>query len=207
MFIRIVILVFVLFFFSLMVKLTIPYFSFKSDVNFLLTKPKVIHNIYWKIAFYFHITFSLFVLLFGALQFIEKIPLKTTKFHKLFGKIYLYLVLIICAPSGLVLAIYANGGIFSKLSFMITSLLWWIFTYVAIIKIKKQNYNQHRNYMIRSYSLTLSAISLRLLVLILPYFLHLRGKEMYTFVAWMSWIPNLIIAEFIIKRQRNSIKF
>ncbi len=52
--------------------------------------------------------------------------------------------------------------------------------------------------MYRSYALTLSALSFRLLVLILPPFVQLAGAEMYTLIAWLSWVPNLLIAEILI---------
>lgn len=184
--------------FYVMLNITYPYFSFKTDIDFLLTKQSILHVKIWRLSFYLHISSSLLVLLFGWLQFVKVIIEKTPKFHRLLGKIYLLLVLILCAPSGLIMGIYANGGLWSKLSFVIISVLWWSFTFAAYLQIRKGNIEKHIHYMVRSYALTLSALTLRLYVLVLPHYFILPAKEMYTLVAWLSWIPNLILAEIII---------
>lgn len=198
-----------IFFFGLMLHITLPYFSFRYDVDFLLTKQSVLHVRMWRIAFYTHISSSLFVLLSGAFQFSRKLMTRYAKVHRTLGKIYVILVLLISAPSGLIMAFYANGGIWSKTSFTIISVLWWYFTFMAYRKITKRSYNAHLAYMFRSYALTLSAITLRTYVLLLPYFVHMHSREMYTFVAWASWVPNLVIAELLIRRaiRRNTFGF
>lgn len=184
--------------FYVMLNITYPYFSFKTDIDFLLTKQSILHVKIWRLSFYLHISSSLLVLLFGWLQFVKIIIEKTPKFHRLLGKIYVLSVLLLCAPSGLIMGIYANGGLWSKLSFVIISVLWWTFTLLAYLKIRKGNVNHHIHWMIRSYALTLTALTLRLYVLVLPHYFILPAKEMYTLVAWLSWIPNLIIAEIMI---------
>jgi hypothetical protein len=52
--------------------------------------------------------------------------------------------------------------------------------------------------MIRSYALTLSAITLRLYALVLPHFVLLEGRKEYAVLAWSSWTINLLVAETII---------
>ena len=189
-----------LFFVFLMVRITIPYLSFRTDVNFLLTKQNVIHLSIWRQAFYIHIALSTFVLLVGIFQFVKPIIRKWPKTHRLLGKIYIILVLLFCAPSGFVMALYANGGFWARTSFVITASLWWLFTFLAYKNARDKQFKLHIANMYRSYAMTLTAISLRLYVLILPHFIHLHSSQMYTLVAWLSWIPNLIIAELLIRK-------
>lgn len=184
----------------LMLQLTIPYFSFKYDVDFLLTKQHILHVKWWRYAFYIHIALSIPILLFGAFQFLTNTKYYRPKMHRNLGKVYVFLVLGFSAPSAFIMAIYANGGFWSKTSFLLTAFFWWYFTFKAFTKVKQSKFDSHKNYMIRSYALTLSALTLRLYVLILPFFLHLHAKEMYTLVAWLSWVPNLLIAEIIIRK-------
>ncbi|MFL5762955.1 MAG: DUF2306 domain-containing protein [Bacteroidia bacterium] len=190
-----------IFFSFLMLIKTLPYFSFRYDVDLLLTKQSVLHHFYWRAAFYTHISFSLIVLLTGGFQFSRFLIFQKPKIHRILGKIYVILVLFICAPSGLVMALHANGGFWARLSFLLTAILWWLFTFLAYRRVIQKDLRKHLAFMYRSYALTLSAISLRLLVMALPYFCDLHGKEMYVTVAWLSWIPNLLIAEFMIKWQ------
>lgn len=183
----------------LMLKLTLPYFSFEYDVDFLLTKQAVLHLDIWRWSFYLHISTSLFVLLFAVFQFVKPFQVRFPQWHRWLGKVYVFLVLFISAPSGLVMGFYANGGIWAKVSFVSASLLWWLFTYMAYRKIKNRNIKGHIAFIVRSYALTLSAISLRTYVLVLPHFFILHAKEMYVLVAWLSWVPNLLLAEILIK--------
>jgi hypothetical protein len=182
-----------------MFKITLPYLSFRYDIGFLLTKQAILHKDIWRWSFYIHITSSIFVLLFGVFQFIKPLLESFPQLHRLLGKAYVIIILFLSAPSGLVMAFYANGGLYSRISFVIISVLWWLFTFAAYLKIKNKKIKGHIDFMIRSYALTLSAITLRTYVLILPSFIHLHAKEMYTLVAWLSWVPNLIIAEVIIR--------
>jgi hypothetical protein len=189
--------VFISLFCWLMIDLTLPYLSFTYDVDFLLTKQKIIHLKHWRYAFNFHILFSIFSLLAGLTQFSQYILKKHKKLHRVMGYIYVIDVICITGPSGLIMAFYANGTVVSKTSFALLSILWIGFTTMAIITVLKKNFIEHEKWMIRSYALTLSAISLRIMALILPKFIHLNAKDEYALLAWLSWTLNLLIAELI----------
>jgi uncharacterized membrane protein len=181
-----------------MIDLTLPYLSFTYDVDFLLTKQKIIHLRHWRYAFNFHILFSIFSLIAGLTQFSNYILNKYKKLHRMMGYMYVVDVICIAGPSGLIMAFYANGTIISKSSFVLLSILWIGFTCMAIIKALKKDFLEHEKWMIRSYSLTLSAISLRLMALIFPKIIHLDANTEYAVLAWLSWTINLLIAECLI---------
>jgi hypothetical protein len=189
-----------LFFVYLMARITIPYFSFRTDIDFLLTKQAIIHLSIWRQAFYIHIATSTFVLLAGTLQFIKPILRKRPKLHRQLGKFYVFLVLVFSAPGGFVMALFANGGLSAKISFVITATLWWIVTFLAYRNAREKKFKQHIAYMYRSYALTLTAITFRLYVFILPHFIHMHSTDMYCFITWLSWIPNVIVAELLIRK-------
>lgn len=191
----------VVFFSALMIRLTLPYFTFETDVDFLLTKQEILYNKIWLVSFYLHIGASPFILLAGVVQFNDYLLSHYKKLHRLTGKIYVLLILFISAPSGLIMAFYANGGWPAKSSFMIIAVLWWYFTWKSFSEIKNKNIAAHRAYMIRSYSLTLSAITLRLYTFMIPQLVHINGVLFYILVSWLSWIPNLLIAEWVIRRK------
>lgn len=193
---------FIVMFCWLMIDLTLPYLNFTYDVDFLLTKQKIIHLRHWRYAFNFHILFSIFSLLAGLTQFSQYILTKHKKLHRTMGYIYVVDVICIAGPSGLIMACYANGTIVSKTSFVLLSLLWILFTAIAIIKVLKKDFIEHEKWMRRSYSLTLSAITLRLLAFVLPKFIHLTAHTEYALIAWLSWTVNLLIAEWTIYRKQ-----
>jgi uncharacterized membrane protein len=192
-----------LFFCALMFRITYPYFSFRYDVDFLLTKQTVLHITAWRWAFYVHIGTSILVLFFGVLQFIRPVLNKAPKIHRLLGKIYVAVVLFLAAPSGFILGLYANGGWLARTSFVSIAVLWWYFTFSAYRYAVKGKFKLHKAAMYRSYALTLSAITLRTYVYFLSGLIYLPAKDMYTLVAWLSWVPNLIVAEILIRRKKT----
>ena len=186
----------------LMIGLTLPYLSFETDVDFLLTKQKIIHLKHWRYAFYVHILFSIFSLVAGLTQFSDYILTKHKRLHRMMGYVYVFDVVCLAGPSGLILAVYANGTPVSKSSFVLLSFLWILFTVLALVKALKKEFAAHQAWMIRSYALTLSAITLRLLALVLPRFVHFDAHTEYALIAWLSWTLNLLIAEWIIHSRK-----
>ena len=188
-----------------MIRITIPYFQIQDDVAFLRIKQWVIDNQVWKTAFYIHVFSSCFCLAAGFTQFSNSLRRSKPQVHRWAGYIYMVALLGFSGPSGLVMAIYANGGIFSQISFFILSILWISFTAKGLFEIKKGNIISHKKFIWRSYALTLSAITLRLWKLILALTLHPRPMDLYQWVAWLGWVPNLIIAEILIHYYFNKI--
>ncbi len=188
-----------IFFSYVMLTKVIPYLSFERGVNFLSTKTeKTLDDTLFMIGFYIHITSSMVVLVAGLPQFLPQITKNYVLFHRWLGKGYVLLVLLLAAPSGLILAIYANGGIASKTGFSMQCLAWWYCTYMAYSKIRAKNFREHIGWMIRSYAVTLAAMSLRTEAYLMHYFFHTKPIETYITVTWVSWVGNLFIAEALI---------
>ena len=185
----------------LLILLTIPYFTFQRDTDFLLTKRLVVHHDYYMAAFWCHIFTSPVLVLTGLLQFSGKIINSYPSAHRLAGKIYLVTLLFISAPGALILAFYANGYLVTKISFIVLTLLWITFSILGYKTIRKRNFEAHGNFILRSYGLTLSAITLRFYAYLLAVFHStLLPKDAYLLIALLSWIPNLIIAEILIRK-------
>lgn len=191
-----------LFFCYQMFTITIPYLlpPFPTDIDFLLTKQNILHLDWWRWAFYVHISTSFFVLLSGATQFSKYILKQFPKIHRNIGKLYVILILGLSAPSGLIMAYYANAGLPAQIGFISLSVLWWIFTFLAYRYATQGKLMLHGKWIIRSYALTLSAISLRAWTFLFGYLMvPLDYVTAYIIVAWLSWTLNLLIAEGLIK--------
>lgn len=188
------------FFSYLMLRITLPYLAFEIDTDFLVTKQSIIHIRHWRYAFYTHVITSTFVLFLGIFQFIHRLIYGYKKLHRYIGLVYLIIVVCLSGPSGLIMGIYANGGIYARVSFVTLSLLWMGFTAWAYVRILRHDVRAHQAYMLRSYALTLSAVTLRSYAFVLPVFVHMDGRDEYILIAWLSWIPNLIVAEILIRR-------
>ncbi|MFN0048056.1 MAG: DUF2306 domain-containing protein [Cytophagales bacterium] len=185
-----------------LINYSLRYFDTSIQTKFLLRKEHLRHSLYFP-AFYTHITSAGFVLLLGLFQFFAKTWLYRIRLHRLLGKIYVFLVLFAAAPSGLVMAVYASGGIWVNACFILLSLLWWTFTFISYQSIRQCNVTEHGNYMLRSYALTISAIMLRLYGFVFTYILGSISEYTYGWLAWLSWVPNLLLIELIIHNQKK----
>ena len=187
----------------LMLRIIIGYTSFKEDVQFLAFKQDYVHSNIWLFAFYTH-TFSAVIALFAGFTQFSKDFLKTNrKLHRLFGKIYVWNILAINFPMGMILALNANGLLVGRTAFVLLDLLWFYFTYKALICAKNKDFITHKNFMIRSYALTLSAISLRTWRMILVNTTTLDPLHLYMIDAWIGFVPNLLVAEWIIRSRKK----
>jgi uncharacterized membrane protein len=192
------------FFCFLMLKITLQYVPINTDVAFLRIKQDFIHLQYYKIAFFVHVFSAIISLLAGYTQFSKKIRTNYPKIHRRLGWIYILSVLLFAAPSGFIIGIFANGGISSQIAFCLLSTLWILFTVKALLTAKKKQFSEHRKWMIRSFALTLSAITLRAWKVSLVYFFHPKPMDIYQVVAWLGWVLNLIIAEIIIFKSKST---
>jgi hypothetical protein len=190
---------FILVFTVVMVVKILPYMTFERAINFLGTKSDaVLDRPYFIVAFYIHITSSVLAIGGGIFQFFPAILRAYPKVHILIGKIYIASILLLAAPSGLIIAAFANGGLPSKVGFSLQCFVWWATTYAAWQAIMRKNWEEHAAMMIRSYAVTLAAMSLRTESYALVYLFGTKPMETYLTVTWLSWVGNFFIAEVLI---------
>lgn len=192
------------YFFYLMFKITIKYIPFNTNIAFLNIKQTEVQSIpYYLAFFYIHVYSSLFCLIAGFTQFNKRLLKNKPKIHRNIGKLYILIVLLFSAPSGFIIGLYANGGLFSKISFIILAILWFLFTLKAFLSVKKGKITQHKKFMYRSFALAFSAITLRLWKVILVYLFQPNPMDVYQIIAWLGWIPNLLFVEYFILKKLN----
>jgi Na+/phosphate symporter len=186
------------FFSFLMLRIIFIYIPVENDAGFLQLKQEYIHITEWRIAFFTHVFTSMLVLIAGFTQFSKNFLKQQPKLHRTVGYVYVINILMVTGPSGLLMSFYANGGISSQTAFVLLSVLWMGFTAMALYKAIKKDFKAHRIFMIRSFALTLSAITLRCWKVLLVNFTDIQPMDRYRIIAWLGWTLNLIIAEWII---------
>ena len=187
------------FFFVLMAQITLQYIPIRTDAAFLQIKQQYIHITPWRIAFFVHVFTSMFVLAAGFTQFSPLIMRRYKPVHRAVGKCYVAIILFVSGPASFIMALLANGGIPSRIAFTCLSLLWMYTTARAWQTARAKQFVQHRQWMYRSYALTLSAITLRAWKWLFIALFHLRPLDAYMIVAWMGFVPNLLVAEWLIR--------
>ncbi|RAJ25094.1 putative membrane protein DUF2306 [Gelidibacter algens] len=180
----------------------LPFGYYLLNVPFGLFNMKnreITTNVFWQLFFHLHIVFAATALLTGWLQF----RLKLSKgphyhWHGFIGEIYA-ISFIISSLSALYISPYSNGGTPAFLGFFTLSILWFVITLLGYINIQNVITIRHQQLMIYSYALCFSGVTLRLWLPTLLLFIT-EFDSAYNIVAWLCWIPNLIVAHIINKK-------
>ena len=146
------------------------------------------------VSAYIHFTLSPLALVAGAFQFSARVRNGWPHVHRVVGYIYITSCLL-GAVSGLVLALFTPSGHIAAAGFSLLALFWIATTTAAFQVIRQRDIIRHQRWMIRSYALTFAAVTLRLYLAITV----IAGIEdnwwAYSLIAWLCWIPNLLVAE------------
>jgi uncharacterized membrane protein len=186
----------------LMARITLEYWPMRNDAAFLQIKQQYLGIKHWELAFWVHVFTSMLPLLAGFTQFAPWVLGKYPRLHRSMGRVYVVTVCFITGPASLIMAFYANGGIGSRIAFGILAVLWLATTAAGWRFAMQRNWQRHREWMIRSYALTLSAITLRAWKYAIVFAFEPRPMDVYRIVAWLGFVPNLLLAEWLIRRCR-----
>jgi len=194
-------------FFSMAIGLyPLAYFIVDRKFGLLSTKSEVLlSDLVWNIAFYGHIIPGGIALFIGWLQFSAKLRKRNINLHRNIGKVY-FLTVMISGLCSLYIGYFSTGGLITSVGFMSMGVLWLVLTWLAIRAVKKGEILQHQKLMIFSYALCFSAVTLRFW---LPLLTGFFGDFFiaYKIVAYLSWIPNLIVAYIITQKLPPSPSF
>ena len=164
--------------------------------------PPILANAYATPFLAAHVVGGVVALLLGPLQFVRRIRSRLPALHRGMGLAYVA-ACAVAAPAGFMLALGTTAGPVAGAGFAALALLSAAFTFLGLRAALGRRFDEHREWMLRSYALVATAITLRLM---LPA-AGLLGFEFlpaYRAIAWLSWMTNLALCEFYIRRTRVS---
>jgi len=175
------------------------YLSPDFTKGFLLGKSGIFK--YYKFFLYAHILGAPIALLTGIFQFTRI----SKNWHKNIGKVYVVSVLLFAAPGGFGMALFALGGVFSIVNFVLLSCLWFYTTLNAYQKASKGAIPAHKVWITRSFILANSAVIIRLLSFANNHYYWMNQTEGYILISWLSWVPGLLIFELVQWSKRRKV--
>jgi uncharacterized membrane protein len=143
-----------------------------------------------------HAGFAATALLLGSFQFVQGIRRRWPRAHRWIGKVYVVACLG-AGAAGLVLAFGATTGPVSTAGFGTLAVLWIACTGNAWRLAAARDFVRHERWMVRSFALTLAAVTLRL-YLPMSMVLRLDADTAYRAISFLCWVPNLAIAELLL---------
>jgi hypothetical protein len=190
----------------LLVYNTLPYFSFSGDFSFIKERGFLFKNGLYHACFYIHIFAGAVCIITALIQFSRYILKRSKAIHRWSGRLYVFVVLFLGAPTGLYMAFFAKGSFWERVLFMFMAIFWFITTYYGLSTILKKNVLAHKIWMARSYAMAMTAVTFRIYHIVF-YMLDWGHLENYELSLWISVVGNMLFAEFIIYRQsRNYLR-
>jgi uncharacterized membrane protein len=180
-------------------------FSYRYVFNLGLIPPNIAANRYRTMWLVTHAGFAATALLIGAVQFSNVLRERKPALHRRLGRAYVVSCLV-GAATGLVLALGSSAGPIASLGFGSLAFVWLLANVLGWQRARARLFAAHRRWMIRSWALTLSAVTLRLYMPI-PEFFGLPELPAYEVISFLCWVPNLIVAELMLRVDRLSFTF
>lgn len=163
-----------------------------------------------QLAFYLHIAFAGVALLVGPLQFVSRWRRRFPRLHRVLGRVYLVGVGV-GALTGLVVSTASSVAFLGFFGFGTLAVLWAWTGWKAYRAVRTGRVAEHQAWMIRCFALTYAAVTLRLWVGVLvavqtPF----AGPDAdpgvlfetaYAPVAFLCWLPNIVLAEWLVARR------
>lgn len=183
------------------------YFLIDRKFGLLSSKPEsLLLDTSWNIGFYTHIILDGVALLTGWSQFLPNFRNKNFKLHRQIGFIY-FISVLTSSLAGIYIGWFATGGLISVAGFICLGIVWFTSTLKAFVAIKQKDIGQHQVFMIYSYAATFAAVTLRIWLQLLTFAFN-DFYTAYPIVAWLCWVPNLVVAWIIVGNlnvQTNSL--
>jgi len=160
-------------------------------------------------ALYVHIVGAAVALVAGPLQFWRGLRRRAPRVHRWIGRTYLAGVAV-GALGGLIIAPSSPAGYVGFFGFGALAVLWLVTGWRAYRAIRHGDVPSHQAWMIRNYALTYAGVILRVwlplllmapLVLGQPWEFDAAFANAYAAVPFLCWLPNLVFAEWLIRRR------
>jgi hypothetical protein len=185
---------------------TLPYFSFSKDFSFIEERSFLFSNNIYNSSFYIHIAAGATGIATTLIQFSRYLLKRSRAIHRWSGRIYVFVVSFLGAPTGLYMSFFAKGSIWERSLFMFMAAWWFITTLYGLTTILQKNILAHRIWMMRSYAMALTAVTFRVFHIFF-YMLDWEHLENYEISLWISVIGNMLLAEWLIfRKSRNYLR-
>jgi hypothetical protein len=152
-----------------------------------------------------HIVFGIVAILVGPFQFFAAIRKRFVRVHRFSGRLYLLSVLV-AATTAILLSVNDNLLTKHEIVFGTGTLglaaAWLITSGMAFWAIRTRRFEQHREWMIRSYVVTCGFTTFRIIAVTLHNTILPNVPNLGDAAAWACWAVPLLFTEAILQGQK-----
>jgi len=181
------------------------YLTFDPEVYFPEQREPYLQH---QFALGVHVLSGMLALLIGPFQFVGRLRHRFVRVHRFMGATYVASATAL-GVTGLILAPTAYTGLVASAGFTVLDLAMLFTTWTAVRMIVAGRYGEHRRWMIRSFSLIMAGVMLRLWTLIYGGLaaigiVDFSFETAYAAIAWLCWVPNLMLAIWFTRHRQMS---
>ena len=157
-------------------------------------------NYYWPRAGYLfpHIVGGLIAMVIGPFQFWPRIRNGYPKVHRTMGRIYL-IAIVVGAVGGMVMAATSARSFAYGVGLFSLGVVWLLTSGMAFAAIRRRNFVQHKQWMIRSYVVTFAFVTFRIGNNLMTYYGIGEQRDRGAVLAWACWAVPLLITELVLQ--------
>ena len=163
--------------------------------------PEILQNAFARPWLAVHVAGAATALLIAPAQFVARVRRARPGAHRMLGRIYV-VGCVVGGVGGLILAPGSTAGPIATAGFGVLAALWIFATVRAWRLAVQRRFVEHRAWMLHSFALTFAAVTLRIGLVVLP-LAGMSFLDAYRALAFLSWIPNLLVVELLLARQRR----
>jgi uncharacterized membrane protein len=187
--------------FAFLLAVAIAIVSFRYVFDLPPIPPLIAGNAFRMRWLAIHAGFAATALLIGGVQFSRRLRARRPGLHRMIGKTYVVSCLL-GAGAGFVLALGSAAGPIASSGFGLLAVSWIVVNVLGWHTARRSRFDAHRRWMVCSWALTLSAVTLRL-YLPLSELAGLPELVSYRAISFLCWVPNLLVAEWYLRARHG----
>ncbi|WP_412543532.1 DUF2306 domain-containing protein [Longispora sp. K20-0274] len=161
-----------------------------------------------------HIGFGTVALVTCGLQVWPWFRRRHPAWHRRTGRLYVFAGVLPAGLTGIVVSVVSLNGYVGRIGNLTLCLVWLATTWRGYRAARRRRYADHRRWMVRSFALTTSIVANRVWIVALAVGLsptldsHYGGDTNRMIIEaaqasiWLSWVVNLVLAEWWLERTR-----
>ena len=146
-----------------------------------------------------HVIFGITATILGPFQFVSSIRKRNIKLHRNLGKTYLICTILGALASWAIIIPRTDSDITYQVGLFSLGFVWIGSAIMAYLSIKNKKIELHREWVVRSYVITLAFVTFRLIYDLLE---PMQIKGTGALMAWACWALPLFVTELILQGRK-----